>query len=539
MSQEPLIPAAGPDLVSSVRALAGRIEVLEARIARLEDDRETLEAAFPPLPPAVSEALDEMSTSGPLSLAGRTLIALGGAYLLRAATASGWLPPAAGTGLGLLYAAAWTLEADRAARRGRGISASLAAATGALLAYPLLWEASTRFEAFPARAALAGAFAFLLMAGTVAARRGRPAFAWLHLLPAIVLAFALLLHIHDVLGVLAALAALHAAAEAASARFGWHGMRWATGAAAALVAVSVLAVASPEASVAAVAILAVAICSGGILRSLRRAPDTFDAVAVAAAFGLGIAAVAALPPALRWWAGLAALALAAASYRAAARHGSAPRSAHALALAATGLAVAATSALLPAEPRVMAWSAAGLLAAWWSPRDRVFRLPAAAYLAAALGSGGALACAVRGLAGIGDPGRLSAAGAFAAGAAVAASLLGGSRDSRPFSLGRAILGGLGFAALATSAWPTAELAGAGGTAALALAAATLTLAARGRVGAPRGLAWMLLGMGAMRLLLVDLRDGRPLTLFVGLVSYGGALLAAQASRARADARARS
>jgi hypothetical protein len=69
-----------------------------------------------------------------------------------------------------------------------------------------------------------------------------------------------------------------------------------------------------------------------------------------------------------------------------------------------------------------------------------------------------------------------------------------------------------------------------GTSTLAAAAAALILAPREDRAPVRHLAWTLLAAGGVRLLLVDLRDGRPLTLFIGLVSYGGALLAAQASR---------
>jgi hypothetical protein len=513
-------------------ALARRIEDLEARVARIENERHpSLEDAVPPLSPEVSGALEEVSASGPLALAGRTLIALGGAYLLRAATAVAWLPAVAGTVLGLLYAAAWTLEADRAARRGQGISASIAAATGALLAYPLLWEASTRFGTIPARAALACAFAFVLMAGAVAARRSRPAFAWFHLASAIVLALGLLLHGHDVVAALAALAALHAAAETASARFGWHGMRWATGAAAGLLAAGVLAAASPEAHVAAVGVLAAGVFAAALVRTVRRAPDAFDVAAGTSSLVIACLAVAALPPGLRRWPAVAALVVAAAAYRAAAAGAEGSRR-HALAAAATALGLAGTAALLSGDARAIAWAGTGLLAAWRSRRDVHLRASAAAYSVAALGAGGALACAISGIAGIGGARHLTPAGAIAASAAVAITLLAAGRGTRAGRIADGVLGGLGFAAIATSAWPSDAIAGAAGTATLAAAAAALTLAAGAGRPPLRHLAWVLLAAGGARLLLVDLRDGRPLTLFISLVSYGGALLAAQASRAR-------
>ncbi|HVR69207.1 MAG TPA: hypothetical protein VMT87_00060, partial [Vicinamibacteria bacterium] len=135
-----------------------------------------------------------------------------------------------------------------------------------------------------------------------------------------------------------------------------------------------------------------------------------------------------------------------------------------------------------------------------------------------------------GVTGAGEPASLSGAGLLAAGAALASALIAGGRGSRATRLAGAVLGGLGGAGLATSAWPTADLASAGGTAALALAAAVLTFAARRGNPALRGLAWTFLVLGGLRLLMVDVPGGRPLSLFVGLVTYGGALLAAQASR---------
>jgi len=537
------LPGAGgehtaPDLDAT--ALALRVGALEARVARLEESRPLpSEDAVPPLPPVVTEAIDEVSTSRPLALAGRTLIALGGGYLLRAVTTAGGLPAPLGAGLGLVYAAAWTLEADREARRGRSLPAALAAGTSALLAYPLLWEASTRLAAIPTRAALTAAVAFVFLAGAAGTRRDRPSFAWLHLAPAILLAFALLFHDHDASAVLATLASLHAVAELAASRAGWRGMRWATGAAAALLAVGVVSVVAPVATAAAVAAFAAVVLVAAMRRSLRRAADAFDLAAGAAALALTVAAAAPLPPEARRYAALAALVLAAAAYRGAAAAGTARLSAHALALAATALAVAGTTVLLPPDARVVAWCGAGLAAAWWSRTTAHCYAPAFAYLAAALASSGALAGAVRGVTGAGEASSLSFAGALAA-AAVATAFLAARREGpRGARLGGAILGGLGLAALATGAWPSTDLAAAGGTGALALMAAAGTLGARGP-GAPalRALMWTLLAMGGLRLLLVDLRDGRPLTLFIGLVTYGGALLAAQASRSRRSGPAR-
>lgn len=81
-----------------------------------------------------------------LALAGRTLVVLGGAYLLRALTESNLLTASAGVGLGILYGVPWLLLASRAAARGAEFDAFVHALTAALIGYPLVWEATLRFS---------------------------------------------------------------------------------------------------------------------------------------------------------------------------------------------------------------------------------------------------------------------------------------------------------------------------------------------------------------------------------------------------------
>jgi hypothetical protein len=73
------------------------------------------------------------------------------------------------------------------------------------------------------------------------------------------------------------------------------------------------------------------------------------------------------------------------------------------------------------------------------------------------------------------------------------------------------------------------------TAALALLAVGLGAAAR-RWPLPE-LAWLVypvLALGGLKLLTEDLREGRPATLFLSLVLYGGALIAAPRLRKRGE-----
>jgi len=81
-----------------------------------------------------------------LGIAGRTLVVLGGAYLLRALTGSHVLSAQAGVGFGILYGAPWLLLASRAAAHDSQVDAFAHALTAALIGYPLVWEATLRFN---------------------------------------------------------------------------------------------------------------------------------------------------------------------------------------------------------------------------------------------------------------------------------------------------------------------------------------------------------------------------------------------------------
>ena len=113
-----------------------------------------------------------------LRLLGRSLLILGGAYVFRMATESGALSPLPGAVLGLLYAILWMALADRAGSRGAKLSAAFFGVTSALIAFPLLWEATSRFNVLSAEAAS------VLVAGgaglglAVAFRQDLPALAW-------------------------------------------------------------------------------------------------------------------------------------------------------------------------------------------------------------------------------------------------------------------------------------------------------------------------------------------------------------------------
>jgi len=151
------------DLESRVALLEGALKDVSARLGALEAPRAVpaepvpLAAAVAAPDPGPLDAADaEAPVANALTLAGRSFLVLGGAFLLRAITEGGRLPVFAGALLGLAYALAWVGLALRDGARGARTSAAIHGLTAALVAYPLVGEAATRLAAFsPAMAALA------------------------------------------------------------------------------------------------------------------------------------------------------------------------------------------------------------------------------------------------------------------------------------------------------------------------------------------------------------------------------------------------
>jgi hypothetical protein len=146
------------DRLSRIEARLGDIDQALADVHRRLDALEAL--ALYSAPALRSEPLTAtIETSSPLplrsaggpdltglvSLVGRTLVVLGGAYLLRALTESGRLPGRAGVVLGFAYAVAWFGAADRAGVT-RPLSGLFHGLAAVVISLPLLWEASTHFE---------------------------------------------------------------------------------------------------------------------------------------------------------------------------------------------------------------------------------------------------------------------------------------------------------------------------------------------------------------------------------------------------------
>jgi len=181
------VPDPSGDLAAVVAALADAVRALEGRVSALEQSVAPRRAR-PPAAPGPSDAVasalpegvpDASAITRWLSLGGRTFLVLAGAFVLRALTDSGTLPSWLGVGLGVAYAATWLGMAERAGRSPPPWSAYFHGLASVLIAFPLLFEASTRFQLLsPVGAAAALALVTAAVLG-VAAVRGLRGLAWL------------------------------------------------------------------------------------------------------------------------------------------------------------------------------------------------------------------------------------------------------------------------------------------------------------------------------------------------------------------------
>jgi hypothetical protein len=139
----------------------------------------------------VSSSKEAFSATAIVSLVGRSLIVLGGAFLLRWLTQSGILPQEVGSLIGMVYALVWIAMADITAGKNQRYSAAFHSVTGAMIALPLLVEATSKLHFLPPAASSASLAAFVILGLLVAGRRKLRILAWIVAVPAAPTAFVL------------------------------------------------------------------------------------------------------------------------------------------------------------------------------------------------------------------------------------------------------------------------------------------------------------------------------------------------------------
>jgi hypothetical protein len=156
-----------------------------------------------------------------LAQTGWSVLALAGAFLVRALTDRGAMATAPGVALGLSYALGVMVLAHRAAARGRRMTAAFLGSTGAFIANAIVAETTTRFAIFSPAQGLGVLAAATAVALALGRRDDLPAVAWTGTLAACATAVFLAGAAHaPVLGILLLLAV--ATAWLATERWTWR-----------------------------------------------------------------------------------------------------------------------------------------------------------------------------------------------------------------------------------------------------------------------------------------------------------------------------
>ncbi len=571
-------------LHSRLCELASRLERLEARVGQLESSAAgAADSARARTPEDEAQPVPSLP-QGTLALLGRTLLVLAGAYVVRALTDGQALPAALGVGLGIGYAALWQLRADRDALAGRVQSAAFHDLASGLIAFPLVWEATARFGLLSAPAGAAVLVGFFALGLAVAWHRRLAANAVVTTLLALGTAVALLAATHDLLAGVLALIAIAAGLEWLAIRGAWLGLRWVAAAvldATALLVVAILTrptLPAPYAGIpaAAAALVLLAIpalyIASVAARTLRlgQPVTTFEVVQGTAAVLLGfggavhVLASHGLPETAP---GALALLLGLLCYGAAfvyvERRSATAASAAGFVPAergrnfyfystAGGLLTLGGTTLLGLGPALpLAWCAAGLVSAVLGRRfgRMTLRVHGALFLGAAAVQTGLLTSCALSLGGKGAS--VTPAGWTTAAAALAAWIVLATDTAAPRSGGGRLpqlllalvvvlaAGKAAHAGLcgALGGWLSAD-AGASAVARTGvLATLVLALAYVSGRGTLPELGWLvypLVALGGLKLLMQDLREGRPATLVLSLTLYGLVLtLAPRLMKARA------
>ena len=210
-----------------LEAVLSRLGELERRVAALEKVRPPEPIGLPS--PAASFAgvatQVDWLPSGMLPVAGKALLGIAGAYVLRAIAESGVVPTAVVALAGLAYAAVWLAWAARLGSQNR-FGMVVYAITAALIVSPLLWETTVRFRVLPPMASAAALCLFVLAGSALAWKDDLQVLAWITMLAGTLTALTLLLATHDLIPFTTALVAIGAIVEAAACRDHWLSERW-------------------------------------------------------------------------------------------------------------------------------------------------------------------------------------------------------------------------------------------------------------------------------------------------------------------------
>jgi len=212
-------------IASTVDQLNERVRELERRVSALEAPSASAVATPPEstsfaLPrsraPETWRGFPPASLpNGVLPVFGKAVLAIAGAYLLRAVAESGTIPRFPVLMLAIAYAGMWLFWSVRT-HATNGLASITYAITAALILSPLLWESTVRFQILPPALTAAVLVAFFLLAQVLTWRQNLQVISWVATLAVVATSLALMVATRELASFTVALLALALATEAAA-----------------------------------------------------------------------------------------------------------------------------------------------------------------------------------------------------------------------------------------------------------------------------------------------------------------------------------
>jgi hypothetical protein len=178
-------------LESKIDDLAERLRRVEEIVLSESEPAPARRTAREGVGEAASTPIEGIPVSTVLSLVGRSLVVLCGAFLLRWLTQSGILPQKLGSVIGMIYALVWIAMADSRAARNQRYSAVFHGITAVCIALPLLVEVTVKWHYLTPLLSALHLLAFIILGLAVAGRRNLHLLAWVITAPAAPLALLL------------------------------------------------------------------------------------------------------------------------------------------------------------------------------------------------------------------------------------------------------------------------------------------------------------------------------------------------------------
>ena len=200
-------------------SLARRLEALEQRVAALEQ-RTNARASLAGSPwssaaPA-NGAASASHGSSVLALLGKAMLAIAGAYLLRAATADKFIPQIPLMTLAIAYAFAWLIPAARTKAQD-SLPSLIWAGTSTLIFLPMIWEMTLRFRILPVVLAASILGLYVVVAAALGWKRHFEEIGWIAVPLTGMAALALAVAAHNLIPFIATLLVIAGVAEMAVA----------------------------------------------------------------------------------------------------------------------------------------------------------------------------------------------------------------------------------------------------------------------------------------------------------------------------------